>query len=239
MIKKYCLYICCLFMFFGCKKDDNLVWNSQAGAYFYTEAFDYVFIKDSLTYSFAIRPQQWNEDTVKIPVKITGSPVANDRTVNIVANAGSTAVEGKHYRLLPCVIKANSFIDTAKILVMKQPELLTSEVSLSLKINNNSDFTDAVKENSKYLIKINNIITKPANWDNILVGFFGVYSKTKYRFIIDVTGIYEFNYLTPVGGVDFQFYLYIKQILKDALTNYNNSHGPLLDENNNPVTFPN
>jgi len=43
---------------------------------------------------------------------------------------------------------------------------------------------------------------------------------------------------TPTGSVDFQYYLYLKQVMRDALTSYEQQHGPMVDEYGNPITFP-
>lgn len=221
----------------ACTKEQHLTYQDAPAVYFFTDSLNYT--ADSTTYSFAVHDSQLQQDTVKIPLKIMGEAADHDRQVNVEAIPDSTtAVQGQQYKILPAVIKAGEYKDSLKILVMKTASLDSTEVRLSLRIVASADFQPGVIEKSTYLVKINNILTKPDNWDGLLALFFGNYSQVKFRFIIDVTGISVFNFKTPTGSIDFQYYMYLKQVMRDALTNYELLNGPLIDENGNPVTFP-
>ncbi|HVW62041.1 MAG TPA: DUF4843 domain-containing protein [Puia sp.] len=237
MPTKRMLYALGAILLTACSKDERLVYHDPAAVYFFTDSL--IYQTDSLTYSFAIHDSQLQQDTVKIPLKIIGTATGADRKVSVEAVADSTtAMEGKNYKLLPAVIRAGRYKDSLAVLVMKTPALDSTEVRLLLRISASSDLQPGVKERDTYLVKINNILTKPDNWDGLLTLFFGTYSKVKYRFIIDVTGISVFNFKTATGGADFQYYQYLKQVVRDALTNYEAQHGPLTDESGNQVTFP-
>ena len=232
-------------LFTGCSKSELTAYEQPAMAYFYKTT--YGVSNDSATYSFAVQYPGTIQDTVRIPVRIMGSAAATDREVIVQAIAdSSTAVAGTDYVLLPCIIPAGSFTGTMKVLVKRTAAQKNTEVRLRLQVVAGKDFQPGAVSNIStavpgatlhYLVKINDFLTKPANWDNLLVYYFGVYSQVKYKLIIDASGRTEF--LTsgdnPVNGSTLLFYALQAQKLQAA---YEAVNGPMLDEQGRPVTFP-
>ena len=230
----------------ACKKTDLTAYEQPDMVYIYKDYFS--MTNDSLVYSFAIKPASLTQDTVKIPVRIMGLAKNTDRAVNVVAVAdSSTAKTGQHYELLPTIIKAGSYTTNIPVLVKRSADLQVAEVNLLLEIRESKDFKpglpNTTPQNPKaggsliYKIRLNDILTKPSNWDTRLTTFFGTYSKVKYLFIIQTTGLVEFAYGTAGGPSPAQMVYYNIQC-KTALAEYNATHSPLMDENGIAVSFP-
>lgn len=219
---------------FACSKDERLMYNDTNSVYFFTDSL--LYTRDSMTYSFAVQSSTTITDTIAIPLKITGDAASKARTLQVVAvDSATTAVAGTHYTILPAQIGAGSYKDSLYVKVNLTEDLAASEVRLMLKIVPGGDLEPGAMEQTKYLVKINNILSKPDNWDNLLFLFFGTYSKAKHRFIIDVTGLATYQFFIPgTTRVDFQFYDYLKQVMREALR----EHGPVYDESGDPISFP-
>lgn len=229
----------------GCSKSELTAYEQPGSIYIYRQI--YGVTNDSVTSSFAIKAATLQVDTVFVSVRIMGNAVHKDRVVKLEAWADSTtAVEGVDYEFLPYVVPADSFTARLPVLIKRTAEQKTKELRLMLRVVASADFLPGAVGNTsgsipgatlKYLIKINDFLTKPSNWDSILVYYFGTYSQVKYKLIIDATGRFEF----PISGdnavstAGFIFYALQAQQLQ---AEYQASNGPLLDENGNAITFP-
>jgi hypothetical protein len=204
--------------------------------------------KDSATYSFAIKPNGLMTDTVKVPLRIMGNARNNDRMVAIRTVTGNTTATIQQYTILPTIVKAGSFTTEIPVLVNRTADMKTKEVRILLEIVASPDFQPGVPNTTattsraggatQYLVKINDFLTKPSNWESVLSTYFGAYSQVKYKFIIDVTGRTEF----PISGQEIvspSQFLFYKKLLREELEKYNAANGALTDEAGSPVTFPN
>ena len=83
-------------------------------------------------------------------------------------------------------------------------------------------------EQDHLLLKWNDILSRPTNWDE-LEEFFGTYSDAKYRFMLNNTGVTEFD-TEEMSWAELNNY---KIVLTNALNEYNkaNPNDPILDEN--------
>lgn len=249
--RNYLLYIVTILIMAAgssCKKSELTAYDQPAMVQFYK-----LFIntqRDSSVYSFAIRPATLTADTVKLPVRISGLAVDRNRVVNLKPVAdSSTAVEGTDYKIHSAVIRAGKYQDSVEIVVFRTPAMKNTEKRLLLEIVASADFqpglvntaagNDQVKQSggsTRMLVKINDFLTKPSNWDSFLFNFFGTYSRVKYAFIIQVTGKAEFVF-GGAGGLAYgQFGAYQNQ-MRQALADYVAENGPMLDENGNAVSF--
>lgn len=246
LIKKYFLPAALLFILGSCTKSELTSYAEPDMVYIYKDYFGTK--NDSTTYSFAIKANSLTKDTIKIPVRIMGLAKSTDRVVNVaIVTDSTTAVAGQHFDLLPTVIKAGQYTANIEVLVKRAADLQLAEVKLLLEINESADFKPGVPAttpvnpraggNLRYKIKLNDILTKPSNWDTRLTTFFGTYSKVKYLYIINVTGLTEFNYGVS-GGPSYNEMVYYNILLRTAMANYVAANGPLLDENGIAVTFP-
>jgi hypothetical protein len=230
----------------ACKKSELTSYTQPDMIYVYKDFYNNN--RDSATYSFAIKANNLLTDTVKVPLRIMGNARDKDRTVTIQTIADSTTATSRQFTILPAIVKAGSFTTDIAVLVNRTPEMKTKEVRIQLAIVASADFLPGVPNTTattnraggatQYLVKINDFLTKPSNWESMLSAYFGAYSQVKYKFMIDITGRTEF----PVTGQDqvspSQF-LFYKKLCHEALETYNTSHTPLIDEYGMLVTFPN
>lgn len=230
--------------FSSCKKSELKSFDSQAMVHFYKK-FDNAR-KDSFQYSFAVKADELMEDTVKLAVRIAGIAADRDRTIGLKAVTDSTtAVEGVDYKIHSAIVHAGKYQDSVLLLVYRKPEMKTVNKRLLLEIIPSADFQPGLTNQPpgslltggsvKMLVKINDFLTQPANW-NSLSTFFGQYSLVKYKFIIEVTGLTEFTYGTSTGMSYAEMVAY-QTTMRTALSEYNNAHGTMMDENGQPVTF--
>ncbi|MBO9201599.1 MULTISPECIES: DUF4843 domain-containing protein [Niastella] len=243
------LYILLLFgvAITACKKSNPTSYTQADRIYFYKD--NYNPDKDSIVYSFAIKSNALVQDTVKIPLRIMGVAAGFDRTVTIQVVADSSTALPQQYDLLPTIVKAGDYTTNVQLLVNRAPALKTADVRLLLEIGTSDDFLPGVYNSAtsttsgggsvRFPVRINDILTKPSNWDGFCATYFGAYSQVKYKLVIDVTGRTEF--LTtgddPVSIPQMNFF---KKKCRNYLTDLNTANGiNLKDENGNEITFPN
>lgn len=210
----------------GCSKDELLSFQEKPKVYIYKRSNDQV--KDSTTYSFAIRAASIVQDTVFVPLRIMGDASPQDRTVNYQVMSKSTA-DADSYHLLPAIIKANQFTGYIPVVVKKTAALKTKEGKLWLSLVTSDSFEPGVADQLSYLIKINDFLSRPPSWSDI---YLGKYSRVKFELLIKETGYTDF---TDVTYREFRF---ISQLCKNALLLYQAAHGTLYDEDNDEVIFP-
>lgn len=190
---------------------------------------------DSLEFSFANYSSTITDTTFDVTVYVMGEASDADRTAEFeIDPALSTAETGMYFFPESVVIPAGSYSATLPVVVNRTEELQATQVSLYIQVKGNADFEVGVNEQNHLLLKWSDILSKPNNWSD-LEEFFGEYSLTKYRFIIDVlnTGSFDTDVLSWAQLKNFQIQL------AEALRVYNLEHpgDPLTDEDGNLITF--
>ena len=249
---KVLLTIALVSTFTACEKGELQLYDQPDMVYIYKDASN-VTSQDSAVYSFALKAPSLMTDTVKIPLRIMGVAKPADRVVGVKAVAdSSTAVAGEHYDFLVSEIKANEYTGYINVLVKRTPEMKTREFRLVIEVTASKDFEPGIANtttlpatqslrgggSTRYLIKINDYLVKPGNWDTQLTTYFGSYSQVKYKFVIDVTGRNTFVLSSAPDAVSISQLLYFKVLCKDALAAYESANGPMIDEFGNRVSFP-
>lgn len=188
---------------------------------------------DSLSFNFLYAGMA-TEYEMEMTVRVMGKATNYDRKVNLsVVTAKTTA--GSHQYTFPSsvTIPANEYKSSFPVVLKRTDDLANKTVSLCFEITASDDFQAGVEENSSLSIRWNDKISKPNDWDKSLAEFFGTYSDAKYLFIIDITGISDFSNLSWSEKWSMQI------TLITALQEYEKQNGQLLDEDGNPVNFPN
>jgi hypothetical protein len=222
-----------VFLFAGCQND---------GFYYQDEArariegpYEWSLGTDSLDYSFALYPSSVKEADMNMTLFVMGKTSDNERIAKIEAVTDETTALASHYSLPTEIpIPAGSYSVPFKIVLKRTVDLETKNVRLKIRIIDSDDFKTGVTEQNSFVLKWSDMLAKPKNWDE-LTEFFGVFSLTKYRFIIDNLGIAEFSITTMTWG---QLNNY-KIVMKNALNAYNEAHpgNPLKDENGQFINF--
>lgn len=203
---------------------------------------------DQLSYSFVSKGSEVTRDTIWLPVRITGSTADHDRTVALVpVSQGTTAVKDVHYKLLDYKISKNSFRDSLGVVLLRDASLRDTAMTLHLRIQPTSDFPVLMQDTlmgdglfysrSEVKIKFTDRLLKPDDWESYLIIFFGDYSQVKLRFMTVALGVYDFPTRGP-NALSYPTLQYYQNAVRNALAEYNSTHGSLRDENGNPVVFP-
>ena len=191
---------------------------------------------DSLTFSFVTTAVGTTEMAMDVEAQIMGSAADHDRTANIAVVSDKTTATADLYQLPTAVtIPAGQAKATFQVILKRADVLATKSVRLRIAVEPSADFQKGVNEEDHLTFIWNDQISKPKNWAQ-LEEFFGEYSDTKYRFMLEnAGGLTEFD-TDALTWAQLQSY---KIMFQNALNDYNAVHpgNPLTDENGNLVSF--
>ncbi len=192
----------------------------------YDEFPSVYFNGSSVSYSFIEKPDA-KQDTIKLPVLITGLPAETDRTFQIaVVTDTNTTATPEQYELLDGTVKAHEYIGSVPVVLHNYSFLDSNELKLKVKIVDSEDFQAGFVQSMYYLISWTAKLQAPSNW-LYLSSYFGDYSTSYYKFIIRVTGRSTFPYriINPETGeyywkttAEVEAYSFI---IRDSLDKYN------------------
>lgn len=193
----------------------------------------YVEYQDSTDYTFATSPSSVVMDSILVSYRIIGTVSSKDRQIKLVPAAATTAKAGYHYKVGAAVIKANEFSGKVPIYVYRKPGLKDSSLVVVLRIAENEDFKPGFPKRLNFKFTLTDVLKKPSNWETTWISYFGSYSEVKFKFLITATGKTNWN-SSPLP----QDSRYLSQKARNALLEYNQTYGPLIDENGQQVFFP-
>lgn len=239
-MKNYTLFLL-LIILAGCSKD-NIEEYVNEPAINIQMAGSFSSFTDSVFYSFVVKNSSIMEETIYITATVMGDSANHDRQVVLEADPReTTAQQGVHYELGSFMIPAHAFSAQLPVIIKRTPDLKDQAVRLTLRTAASPDFRAGTPEYAKVTIVWNDVLSKPANWDDIWDLIFGDYNKTKHRFINDHTNLADKfedeDYINSVGLLITSY----TAVVKEALGQYNAEHpgNPLRDEDTNTlVTFP-
>ncbi|WP_166664790.1 DUF4843 domain-containing protein [Pedobacter metabolipauper] len=226
IIKKGLLMLAAGLLFASCTKDKDLLFNEPTAIYV-------VALPDSVDFSFATTPTSVISDTLFMTYRIIGNAAPQDRTINLVARDGATAKAGYHYKLGPAVVKAGEFAAEVPVYVYRKAGLKDSTVQVIFDIKENADFKTGFPTRLRYKLTLTDILQKPSNWETTWKTYFGEYSEVKFRFLLSVTGRTVWTGAVYPGDSRF-----LAGRARNALLEYNQTYGALIDENGVEVSFP-
>ncbi|SMG06212.1 DUF4843 domain-containing protein [Sphingobacterium psychroaquaticum] len=228
-----------LLAFQSCKEDEKLMYEEDPRVYIYKYGASNG--TDSVNYSFAFAEQAVRTDTVTIPFRIMGFPSNVDRRITMKQEEGTTAKEGYHYKWESLLIPANSSDGEAKLIFYRRAGLKDSIVSAVFHMVENEFFKPGYNDNwgakydrLTYKFTLTDKLTKPSIWDTYWQSRFGDYSARKILFLTQLLNFTSWN----VGGLFPQVSNQMIQEARFGLYNYEQEHGPMLDENGNRVIIP-
>ncbi|SEQ79179.1 protein of unknown function [Pedobacter rhizosphaerae] len=151
-------------------------------------AFSSEVLRDSTVVSFSLVKAQ--DSIVEMVIKSTGAISTEDRPYQLVINPVSTLKEGVHFQFLKNqgTIKKNKLTDTLKLKFFRSADLLTNTLLLSFDLKENEHFVTKLKNRVintntgkkisaiNYRWFVNDIIKKPARWQD---GVFGIFTRKK------------------------------------------------------------
>lgn len=202
---------------------------------------------DDINYSFFYSADGADRDTVMIKVHAMGYPSVTDRTFTLTqTNAGETgaAVSGRHFvafdsgEMTPrLVIPAGKSEVDVPLILLNDESLASEEVRLVIGILPDANFSEGIVEHDSVAVTFSAQATRPANWDDWYYAFGASWGTVKMRFIIEHTGISDFNNVPD----DYYYLLYLNDKLKSKLYEYNAAHPdePLAEADGTLIEFDN
>ena len=108
-------------------------------------------------------------------------------------------------------------------------------MKLTLKVATNENFKVGVSECDSTNITFSSQAIKPTNWKDWYYAFGTSWGSVKMRFIIDNTGITNFNTVPS----DINYLIYLNDKLKQKIYEYNTAHptAPLVEADGTLVEF--
>lgn len=248
-----CLCVVCMIWMTACQKEEVDTYDvTCTGLNIWVGTS--VSVYDSIAYNYSYA---YEDGSVEFYAQVYGVPVDYDRTFTLEAY-------GDHYELVaPTIRKEVYTIPAGKVSgvfevhfntqALPFPDLFTeTDGKVRFRVAINDDFMGGAENMQSFTVILRNRLAKPSNWDTAnypqvaLNQYFGMYSRVKYQFMIEVLGLVDFtisyfastaidestNLISPAYAV------YLQQLMQKSLKEYNNSHDvPLTDENGEPVTF--
>lgn len=193
-------------------------------------------VVSSKTFSFALQNSTLMADTFKINVKLMGNLANVDRTfkAEVVADS-STAVAGLHYKLLDGVMHAGQYLACLPVVLYRTADTQNKSVNIKLRLTDAGDLLPGNAEYQTFSLTWGDILLKPDNWPDY---YFGVYSKNKYRFAIDILGLTDWPQTARVTTQKVDGVYTISEIqafagrLNEAYATYRTTHGPIYVDDN-------
>lgn len=219
----------------GCGTDEDFYYNDHArvrlvGPEIWTVG------TDSLTFSFVSVPSETTEQTLLVDARIMGTAANRDRTARLAVDATRTTAPQALYAVpAEVLIPADSTHARFPVVIRRDASLRSATVRLRIEVAASDDFLPGVNEENHLTFIWSDKLTMPANWPD-LEEFFGAYSDTKYRFMLENS--------TPgttfsIDTMSWAMLMSYKIKFQNAVRTYNAAHpgNALSDENGNLVTF--
>lgn len=242
-----------LLMLASCEKNDVPVFDSNYSAlniWFGSSAM----VQDQTTYNYSY---SLSEDSLLFQARVTGLATDHDRSFTLEAYDGDLAeAEGSFYTKT-YVIKAGEisgefpiYFDSSKL---KDKIFFTDEDGeLFFRVKANDLFAPGANTMQTLHVVLKNYLAKPSEWDIATYphlpykNYFGSYSRVKYSFMIQVTGLVDFHIVSNTtvpydkekNNISVSYVNFLLSKVKQALEEYNESHAEdLTDENGSVVVF--
>lgn len=213
-------------------------------------------IKDNEVYNYSYAV---SEKPIEFQARVVGPVADYDRKFTLEAVDGDTALAKGSYRVEEYVIPAGETSGTFKIyfdtsnLKNKEEVFTEKEGSITFRVKENNEFQLGANRMNSLTVVLRNFLAKPDNWDGNGTSnyeyYFGSYSKAKYQFMIDKSGLRDFKISfgaaktieedpeTGVVTINYSYAKYLADLFKQELAEYNKTHSPLLDDAGEPVQF--
>lgn len=233
----------------GCEQETKTSFTGDPQLYFYRNATQGVreFQNDSIAYTFFVKENSRQRDTVYIDLRAIGFPSSTARPISVVqVNAGQpgAAVAGEHYvafddpQIAPLMeFPAGEVKYKLPVIVNKTESMKLNEYRIEMELRSNDHFSISMQERSRFLVKVTDRATKPTNWDTKWVYYFGTWGSVKMKFIIEYVGITDFD---GDSSFDSETTAYFTALANEKLEKYNKDNNTILmeDDKVTPVVFP-
>ncbi|SDZ77861.1 protein of unknown function [Arachidicoccus rhizosphaerae] len=240
----------------GCQKDKYFLYNDTGRIQFGPDpSFQYrsgYELADTVkSFTFVYEDEAIHQDTVFFDIYTVGGTSKKDRQFKLAqvqVDGLMNAQPDKHYvgfdnpdAIRNFVIPADSVHKRVPIILLRDASLKDTSVVLKFEVVDGGDFAVGQQDNLWRQIGFTDRLSQPGRWDATFAKYyFGDYSVTKHKFMIDSTGKkWDDDFITEIYA-DYALLSYWKGVCKNALIKYNNIHksDPLKDEYGQLVIFP-
>lgn len=170
----------------SCSSNDDFLYQSQDNVYFnFADS-----TASKISFTFAYTPML-TQDTIFVPVKISGKRVSTDRFFKIVVvDSLTTAKPGVHYKPLAekYLMPADSGAIAVPIIIYNTDPLLNdSTLTLGFALQPTGDFQIEFPDKVKGSVSFSNRLEQPSWWI-YWMGQLGTYSRTKHQLFLISSG---------------------------------------------------
>lgn len=195
-IFKILFYVAIFYLSTSCEKVETPLYEQSATVYFGENTRVYTFVEnlDRIPIGY---------DTINIPLQISGYAMDYDRQVKMEVVKSDTlhTAEDNMYSIGEGYIKANLYKGYVPVRVNYSPALNDSVYVIRVRLVPSKDFPGVDLNGKTISISITNKFTQPTNWNRLSL-YFGDYSNSWYKFILEVTEQPSLPYWSPKGSAD-------------------------------------
>ena len=207
--------------------------------------FDYTSMglsKDTVNIAYGFVTDQYTN--IDLELLLTGYAKDYDRVIGLTITSEDGAVAGTNYEIADNVIMPKGEVSISVLLkVLRSEDLMTTGAkSFLVKLVDSDDLVAGLR--TTLFVTVSDDI--PDKWIgdegwfmNPISQYFGECSKTKYLFVYEQLGVWDFSSWSYWGMMgDAAKFTPAKRILKEKLAEYEAENGPLVDPKEGRVTFP-
>ncbi len=211
---------------------------------------------DSTTYNYSY---SMGLDSVMFYARIAGVATDTARTFELEAYDGDLEEAEGSYYFGDYVFEAGEYSKTFYIYFNKDnlkddSSFVDVNGNLYIRLKESETFATGAEDMQEIHIVLKNYLAKPDTWDSAsypyasISNYFGTYSETKYRFMIQVLELVDFkirynmsaSYDETTNEISTNYAKYLNQEMQLALEEYNSNPDndpPMRDEFGDIVTF--
>lgn len=255
-MKKYLCFGICSLMLISCKQDDYNLFDSESLVQFGPPPADLYTggrqLADTVkSFTFFYEGEDTKLDTVYFDVYAIGGMSPIDRYFTLQQELLPNVENAKpnvHYQAFDdaakklCVIKANTVHTKLPIVLIRDASLKTNMMVLKFNLVSNENFALGEKELLWRKVQFTDRLSRPDAWDEpVSKHYLGKYSVEKHKFMIKETKLRWDQEMIASSTPQTDLMNYYKSLLNEKLIMYNNASqdGPLRDENDELISFPN
>ena len=207
--------------------------------------FDYTSMglsKDTVNIAYGFVTDQYTN--IDLELLLTGYAKDYDRVIVLTITSEDGAVAGTNYEIADNVIMPKGEVSiSVPLKVLRSEDLMTTGAkSFLVKLVDSDDLVAGLR--TTLFVTVSDDI--PDKWIgdegwfmNPISQYFGECSKTKYLFVYEQLGVWDFSSWSYWGMMgDAAKFTPAKRILKEKLAEYEAENGPLVDPKEGRVTFP-
>lgn len=228
------------FVLTACEKEDIPYYNDVERI-----NFDYTSMglsKDTVNIAYGFVTDEYTD--INLELLLMGYAKDYDRVIGLTITSEDGAVAGTNYEIADNIVMPKGEVSvTVPLRVLRSEDLMeTGAKSFLVKLTDSDDLVAGLRTTLFVTVSddIPDVWVGDEGWyANKVSDYFGECSRTKYLFVYEQLGIWDFSSWSYWGSMgDPAKFTPAKRILKEKLAEYEAENGPLVDPEKGRVTFP-